>query len=51
MKYSNHNQPVIWAKLSVSQKASIVLSIKQLENGEGIPHEDVQAEMRKMLMK
>ncbi len=42
-----NNETDFWDELTESQKASIELSIKQLENGEGIPHEDVQAEMRK----
>jgi hypothetical protein len=46
-----NNQTTTWEELSATQKTSIKLSIKQLENGEGISHEEVQAEMRKMLMK
>jgi NRPS condensation-like uncharacterized protein len=45
------NETDIWDELSESQKASIELSIKQLENDEGVSHEQVQAEMRKMLTK
>lgn len=38
-----------WDELTESQKESIQLSIKQLETGEGISHEQVMADMRKML--
>ncbi len=38
-----------WDELTEVQKASIQLSIKQLEAGEGIPHEQVMADMRKMI--
>ncbi|MEK7253932.1 MAG: hypothetical protein AAB316_04255 [Bacteroidota bacterium] len=36
-----------WNELTEVEKESIELSIKQLEAGEGIPHETVMAEFRK----
>jgi hypothetical protein len=46
-----NNDTDFWDELSESQKQSIALSIKQLEAGEGIPHDQVMADMRKMLAK
>lgn len=35
-----------WDELTDTQKSRIELSIKQMEAGEGIPHEEVMAEFR-----
>jgi len=40
-----------WDELSEVQKRRIELSIKQLDEGEGIPHEAVMAEFRAKLRK
>ncbi len=40
-----------WDELSEAQKQRIELSIKQLDKGEGIPHEAVMAEFRAKLRK
>ncbi len=38
-----------WDELSEAQKGRIELSIKQLDEGEGIPHQAVMAEFRAKL--
>ncbi|MCU0348482.1 MAG: hypothetical protein MUC59_16200 [Saprospiraceae bacterium] len=40
-----------WDELSEAQKRQIELSIKQLDEGEGIPHEAVMSEFRTKLRK
>jgi hypothetical protein len=35
-----------WDELSEKEQASIELSMKQLDEGKGIPHEDVMSEFR-----
>lgn len=40
-----------WDELSETQKHRIELSIKQLDEGEGIPHEAVMAEFKTKLRK
>ena len=40
-----------WDELSEAQKQRIELSIKQLDKGDGIPHEAVMAEFRAKLRK
>ncbi|MCC6726094.1 MAG: hypothetical protein IT258_16425 [Saprospiraceae bacterium] len=40
-----------WDELSEAQKRRIELSIQQLDEGEGIPHEAVMAEFRTKLRK
>jgi hypothetical protein len=39
-------KPDFWDELSDAQKQRIQESIRQLDNGEGIPHEAVMAEFR-----
>ena len=38
-----------WNRLSEEERASIAEGEKQLDRGEGIPHEDVRAEIRAKL--
>ncbi len=40
-----------WTTLNKQQKSQIELSIKQLDNGEGIAHKEVMAEFRKKYQK
>lgn len=40
-----------WNSLSSEQKASINKGIEQLNNGEGIPHENVKLNIEKLLRK
>ncbi len=44
-------KPDFWDELSDAQKQRIELSIKQLDEGKGIPHEAVMAEFRTKLRK
>jgi hypothetical protein len=49
LEFTSQQQPVskakdFWDDLSEAQKRRIELSIKQLDEGEGIPHEAVMAE-------
>jgi hypothetical protein len=44
-------KPGFWAELSEAQKRRINLPIKQLDEGEHIPHETVIAEFRTKLRK
>ncbi len=46
-----NNDTDFWDELNESQRQSITLSIQQLEAGEEIPHNQVMADMRKMLAK
>ena len=44
-------EPDFWTELNDEQKEAINISIQQLANGEGIPHEEVMASFREKYSK
>lgn len=48
-KAENATSHDFWSSLSVPQKERVELSIQQLENGEGLKHQEVMTSFRKNL--
>ena len=47
LRQAETEQNDFWEELTDAQKQQIELSIKELDEGKGIPHEEVMAELRK----
>lgn len=47
LKHQGESQTDFWDELTEEQKSRVEESIRQLEAGQGIPHEEVMASLRK----